>query len=576
VDGAAFDENATGTALVGASWNGMSKTISITYRNYPYLRVETEVSPMTIQVNDTIEVTVRVIGDGYSLISKPIDVVLVTDRSGSMLYDTPDRMYSVREAAKQFINEMTPRDRVGLVSFGMSGSISRPGVNSRISTSEINNAYHYPTSYSAYATLDQALSIDLSGAKTKLDYMVPDYGTPMREAVRLSISHEITNARTNAVKAIILLSDGDYNFYGDPLARGTGSTSSTPSDFTDLTTKYYQYTYLNASNQNMSAYAKNNNIKIYAIGFAADISNGGKNTLRILAESTGGKYYDGNAANIETIYKNIAGELKNSAAALNTEMVLDFESLNVTYNEITTLVPGKDVFSYQYVEGISTKITSWNTTINPLPDHVPSYPYTVDQTTGWDQNPPQLKFSIGNISINQTWQATFLLQAKQPGNIDIFGSNSSVTFFGATMKYHVPIPASYATVLGEFIAEDNHPYFLSLDGLPSSGEICMGSQDLEYRWVLNYSGDRAVVQEIYYQRSENGQIWAGDWIHHSTVDAGTGPINGTVFGVQLDTRDRIGYYKVKVVAKEDCTGGLEAEWVASPSHIKTCGSIRIS
>ena len=72
---------------------------------------------------------------------KPIDVVLCTDRSGSMLYDDPDRMYSIREAGKIFVDQMNvSRDYLGLVTFGRNGYISRPGINSGISTSEIDNS----------------------------------------------------------------------------------------------------------------------------------------------------------------------------------------------------------------------------------------------------------------------------------------------------------------------------------------------------------------------------------------------------------------------------------------------------
>ena len=39
----------------------------------------------------------------------------------------------------------------------------------------------------------------------------------------------------------------------------------------------------------------------------------GKETLETLAESTGGKYYDGNAANINDIYEVIAEDLKQEA-----------------------------------------------------------------------------------------------------------------------------------------------------------------------------------------------------------------------------------------------------------------------
>ncbi len=176
--------------------------------------------PPIIAVNDTVEVRVDVLGDGWALQPKPVDVVLCTDRSGSMLYDNPDRMYSIREAAKVFVDQLSAsRDYVGLVTFGRNGYISRPGVNSGIAVSEINNVYtpSFKT-YSDYATVDNPVSNAFTVVKNSLNGILPDHGTPMRSAIYKSVNEINSRGRTNTVKAIILLSDGDYNWYGDPLA----------------------------------------------------------------------------------------------------------------------------------------------------------------------------------------------------------------------------------------------------------------------------------------------------------------------------------------------------------------------
>src|SRR4030065_2942421 len=99
------------------------------------------------------------LGDVWALQPSPVDVVLCTDRSGSMLFDNPDPMFSIREAAKVFVDQLSAsRDYLGLVTFGRNGYISRPGVNSGIPTSEINNVYSpYSWTYSDYATVDRTL-----------------------------------------------------------------------------------------------------------------------------------------------------------------------------------------------------------------------------------------------------------------------------------------------------------------------------------------------------------------------------------------------------------------------------------
>ena len=139
----------------------------------------------------------------------------------------------------------------------------------------------------------------------------------MRSAVYESVNELNSHGQASGtVKAIVLLSDGDYNWYGDPLARGSGHADGSgyhADDYGDLTSNYMTFTGLGSgqfSNQNMSIYAKNNNIRIYSIGYADSLSTGGRNTLRILANSSGGKYYDASATNIADVYTEIAGELR--------------------------------------------------------------------------------------------------------------------------------------------------------------------------------------------------------------------------------------------------------------------------
>jgi len=221
--------SATGSCYVTATWEGTTRSIPVVWKNYPYMSVEAYASSNQVEVGDTVDVTVLLKGDGHKLTPPPIDVILCIDRSGSMLYDNPDRMHSVREAAKIFTDQLSPsRDRIGIVTFGRNGYISRPGANSGIDLWQIHNSYTYPRSYSGYATYDQILTINYNQVKSALDLIVPDHGTPMREALRLSIANLASAGRPNAVKAVVILSDGDYNWYGDPLARGSGGVYTEP------------------------------------------------------------------------------------------------------------------------------------------------------------------------------------------------------------------------------------------------------------------------------------------------------------------------------------------------------------
>ena len=118
-----YDDTATGRVNVIGTWNSTPRSLLLTWKNYPYLSAETFATPNVVNVTDNVTVTLWLKGDGWALQPSPIDVMLTIDRSGSMVYDNPDRMHSVRQAAKVFTNNMSGvRDRVGLVTFGRSGA----------------------------------------------------------------------------------------------------------------------------------------------------------------------------------------------------------------------------------------------------------------------------------------------------------------------------------------------------------------------------------------------------------------------------------------------------------------------
>ena len=246
--------------------------------------------------------------------------------------------------------------------------------------SEIDNVYSAPKTYSDYATVDRTLIGGVAGfnaVKTSLNGIVPDHGTPMRSAIYKSVNEIKSRGRSGSNKSIILLSDGDYNWYGDPLARGTGSTNSETS-YTDLTTSYRTFTGLGSgrfSNQNMSIYAKNNNIKIYSIAFSDSISPGGKTTLQTLALATGGKDYEASATNIVQVYTDIAGDIT-ANAGVDTTMVDDFQ--NVQINNVS--VGGAEAYDYVPNSTASTRI-KWQDGITNV----------TNQSADWDLSSTELQ-----------------------------------------------------------------------------------------------------------------------------------------------------------------------------------------
>lgn len=505
-DDPGWSDTATGTATVRATWGNISRDIVLTWKNYPYLSVETEVSPETVAVNDTVDVTIRLKGDGWALQPDPIDVVLCTDRSGSMLYDNPDRMHSVREAAKAFVDQFSENhDRAAAVSFGRDGYISRPGANSGISTREIDNAYTYPKTYSDHATLDIGLTYDHQAVKNALDGIVPDHGTPLRHGLKVSLDHLINKANSGSVRAVVLLSDGDYNWYGDPLARGSGSTQTSSENYGTLTQSYYRYGDLPLKWQNLSAYAADNDIRIFTISYSESLSSDARSTLRTIAESTGGRYYhapDPDA--LGPIYTEIAGALK-TEAGVDTRLDVVFDNVEVNGN----LTSGSGVFDYVYEGGASTVIESW--IVNETGNHTVIPRHTRDDRPNWTVSNPHLPFNIGTVRLGQTWETTFRLAVKTEGNINVFGPGSTISFNNGTDSLALP-----DTFITAYPLNNTGLDFRSLEisNLRFTG-VEPVTEFLPVAWDLNYTGLYTVTEDLFYSNN-NGYSWVKFDTRHAT------------------------------------------------------------
>ena len=538
-----YNATATGHCIVNATWRNSTKKLPVTWKNYPYLSVSTSVNPHTVEINKTIDVTIEFRGDGWALQPDPIEVVLCTDRSGSMLYDNPDRMHSVREAGKVFIDALKiGTDKVGLVTFGMSGTISSPGVNSGIAPSQIHNTYTVPKTYSSYATFDRNLTTDFTLVKSDLDTIVPDYATPMRLGVYKSVKElNSLGQSSGTIKAIVLLSDGDYNYYGDPLARGAGSTNSASWYWTnygnhDLNPAYYQFS--DISNQNLSAYAKENNIRIYSIGYGNTLTAGGRTTLRILAEGTEGKYYDATATDIADVYLDIAEELKDTAG-VNATMTTDFDKINVT----GFAMDGDQIYDYVYHPTESTKI-NWQDGITNV----------TNQSDDWIAD-NKLDFNIGTIKVGQYWNATFRLKIKQSGLIDVFGKNSTVSFNGGNETLY--LPQTFITVIPNLTVTEITVKTITLDNLTctETGEI---KALFPVMWNTNYTGNKTLTEKVYYR------VNTGPWVQFDTKTHHYDPLTlDYVDFAQLDvTKLPPGDFKIQVRATASDAPDAIAETVS--------------
>ena len=508
-----WSDTATGTATVRATWGNISRDIVLTWKNYPYLSVETEVSPETVAVNDTVDVTIRLKGDGWALQPDPIDVVLVIDRSGSMKYDiarnsgsSNERMEAAQDAANNFVAQMnSTRDRVGLVSFASD------------------------------ARLDAPLTNDKATLESKIDSLTPTGATNMRQGFYEAISHLRDNGRPEAVKAVILMSDGDWNYHGTPLGHGIGLQDWAWSGNT-ITYDYYEYygdlggtlesgwitvpkvkvwgngyNYVfqstqyysggESTNQNMSNYAIANNISLYTITFAYNPENV-RTAMETLANSTGGFYeHARNGDDLTDIYERIAGELK-TEAGVDTELNVAFENVEVNGN----LTSGSGVFEYVYEDGASTTIESW--VVNETGNHTV---ITRDDRPNWTVSNPHLPFNIGTVRLGQTWETTFRLAVKTEGNINVFGPGSTITFNNGTDTLALP-----DTFITAYPLNNTGLDFRSLEisNLRFTG-VEPVTEFLPVAWDLNYTGLYTVTEDLFYSNN-NGYSWVKFDTRHAT------------------------------------------------------------
>jgi Mg-chelatase subunit ChlD len=547
-----YDDTATGRCTVTAKWNNTPQNLTLIWKNYPYLSAETLVSPNVVNVTDNVTVTLRLKGDGWALQPKPIDVVLCTDRSGSMLQgNSPDRMVAAMSASKNFNSKMNSnRDRVGLVSFGDNSAthgwanltptrywstyygiwrwsyehiygswywVSQDGdyecdycentycdnYNTDSVHQQYVNTYYKgnPRNYSAtMATVEQTLSFNHATVDNSIDQMVPAGGTPMREGLYWSVKMLRDNPRSAAVPAVILLSDGDWNTGGNP--EGASDAVAFPADSITSTTSIIQW-------------AKQKNITIYTIGLQIAAGSTIENYLKSYATQTGGIYYPASTpAELDSIYTSIAGNLQ-TEAGVATKADLNYGMVNVNQQ------PVSGVFDYVYQSPVSTM----NRTYYTKNDTTIRGPYYYNQTADW--NDKNLSFDVGTIKLNQSWETTYMLKVLKPGNIDVFGVGSKISFNNNTV--FLSLPKTLITALPDMstTGSANVTKTLTIDNLTvtTNGNLANLSVDIQIKpEELNLN----VLVDIYITDEDQHTT---TWI--KTVNL-TPVINGPMFITTID------------------------------------------
>jgi hypothetical protein len=538
-----YSHTAQGSALLVATWSSVTQTIELQYKNYPFLSVDASAEPRTLVVNDSVNITIRLKGDGWALQQAPIDVVLLTDRSGSMLFnetlvtstnpdhidsESPDdRMVMAMDAASLFVDQMSTSDRVGLVSFGdLSGTNGwailfdtgssnlygyhwRAGRDYRINSYGNGVEYHtddvnYVTAHyqghgasgryygSAMATNDLNLSYDKSTVKNIISQMVPNGGTPMRYGLYEAVNRIITDPevtvghRDDAIRAIVLLTDGAWNTGGDP--RGGSGAVSLPGIGTG----------------SVITWAKSNNIKIFTIALGEDPA---RDQLQAYADETGGTAYIADSGlDLNDIYSAIADEL-HTEAGIGTTMDLAFENVEVNGD----LIPGIDTLKYvcaipggtgeciatQPQDFISTHEFSYNLSMPVIIDRF------YDQRADWEAD-RSLHFDVGTIFVGGVWEVNFSMQVLKDGNIKILDSNSTIRFNDGS---ELPLPDTYITARPDDPGSGPLGIGIWVENVTRT-DTGTNPDYVDIAWDLNYTGDEETFHEKLEILQEGSVTWS--------------------------------------------------------------------
>jgi len=526
-----YNDAATGSCKVTARWvntKGETRTQEITFvwKNYPFLTVESEIDKTDAKVGDTINVKVWIRGTGAALQPKPIDVVLVLDRSGSM---KGARMTSAKSAANKFIEQMKKGNgnQVGLVSFASS------------------------------TTLDQSLTVDYDAVKTKVSNLNADGATQMRRALYEAITDVRTNGGSDTVKAVILLTDGDWNYDGTPLAKGRGfpgttsyltwpgnvpnfdsyeyyseigggtsSTSSVPVpdgsschyyNYYTRSCDYYVADYVNRNrlnyaaeftSQNMSVYANSSAIRLYVLSFEDKPSDTVQAALSIMTKGAIGFYQHApSETDLNNLYTQIAGDL-NVQAGGQTQLVTDLSTITVDGKAVTGDTVGEYLEYVYNPSGVdsSTFITKYST--QPVTPPKNDYYVEVRDDRGNWTNPTmlpgltskKLEFSVGKIILDDVWMTNIQFRLKKAGVIGIFGENSPVTFIDANTKKSqtVTVPMNSTNVHETKV---DNPFSPSVRLDVTNMKITGGTTDPNLwtvSWDTTYDGTGIVHEKLLY------------------------------------------------------------------------------
>ena len=577
-----FSATATGTTTATAKWNGLSQTIPLTWKNYPYLKVTTSVDNSVVPINGTVNVTISLLGDGYKLDHKPIDVVIVSDLAGGL--GGSGLFAETQDADNYFIQNANDTTWIGLVSFGDNPHMysndaynlyqdqenltypnnhalfnpyagktdwclvnptlwNTPQDSHNIIVPDYegflpgaypwtqNPPYYYFNSYSD-ASIDYPSLVDHQSELHNgmpLEATISNYGylggTDYAAGINAAMQLLANNPFPLHTHYIVLMGDGIPMMA--PLANGS-TESYWPSD-------WYPRSYLGWEDEsdtsiNAAIYAGQiaaaKGITIYAVGYPIN-GQVDKTTLQAITQNPN-NYYDGNDNNLVQMMKLIEDAIQ-APAGVNTTMSIKFKNLSVAYDGTTQ--PFEYVYSPDSPPNNSTSI-SWQDDITNI----------TDQTTDWNTN-HQLDFNVGTMYLNDRWNATFTLKATEQGIWNPCGNNSQMVFNDGVDTENVT--CNPVTVVGNETNMGVSNLQINITNFQVS-QAPPYTTTLPLQWNITYPGNYT-AQEILWYSTDNshwvaGPVWSisktsGNLTESHSMDISSLPSGTYYFMLQGDAPD---------------------------------------
>lgn len=581
-----YEPFAIGNCTVEATWDENTETTPlISWRNYPYLRVETEVSNSTVRAGETFDVTIRLIGDGHELEFRyPIDVVLTTSRAATMLSENDDRMVEAFRAQETFLSvfeNSTPQggsDRIAIASFAEAGTAQAsslianvkklPGDDGTQADNDLYIGANYLTSphiYAADATIDIRLDSGLSLAQVKerVDETIPWssdtstlYSSPLRMTLYESIKELRDHKNPKAVRAVVVLLDSSYKWYGDPTAYAGNQA------YTDISKKdtgtgqiggpwyvipglpYNPAGYNSATSmQNMTYYALSDDIMIFIITVGSTQTEWNNPpelaAMDAIANPTGGFHVHAESADQLSDYFDQVAQNLIRHAGVNTTMSLQFVKFDDPENALNW--SASELLDYVPADPVSTSERFFNWSASPYT------PLTTPSTSWYDQSEDwyddySLHFEPGTIAVKQTWETKFRMRVNpnvtETLNFSVFGPLSRLYFENQDGEQSsITLPDLIVTVVPGIVPIPQPTEHITVSNL---SVIDGDSEFLWFNWDVNYTGEQSILQTFEY-RTEYG-----NWNHvRSTYIPASTTNDGLVLPVR-NLQSGMYYFRVKV------------------------------